>query len=484
VRAGPKREVTAPPLDLRRLPKGGGSRVIAFCERWITVPKGVGAKRRLKLRGWQREIIHALFDEPRPRQGLVSIPRGNGKSTLAAALGLYGLLGDRVEGAQVICVASDERQAGILLRTARRMVELDPALSARVQTFQDKLYVPATDSTLFALPAEPGGLQGWDPSLAIVDELHVVTEPVFEAMSLAAGKREHSLLLAISTPAADTDGVMWRLVEHGRTGGDPAFRYFEFAAPTGCALDDEQAWGIGNPALHDFLAVDALRATLATSRESSFRRFRLGQWVQDSDTWLPAGSWAACEDPRPIPAGTDVVLGLDGSFSGDCTAVVAVQVGEHPHLDVVECWEAPEGSRDYRIPVLDVEQAIRDACRRFQVKAIVCDPFRWTRSMQVLEGEGLPVEEFPQSPARMTPATTRFYEAVVNQTLTHSGDQRLTRHVGNCVLKTDPRGSRLSKEHKHSRRRIDLAVAAVMALATAAELPGEPEPTPFAAAWR
>ena len=39
-----------------------------------------------------------------------------------------------------------------------------------------------------------------------------------------------------------------------------------------------------------------------------------------------------------------------------------------------------------------------------------------------LDGEGLPVLEYPQSPGRMTPATARFYEAVINQQLTHSGD--------------------------------------------------------------
>jgi phage terminase large subunit-like protein len=133
---GPKAPLTAPPLDLRRLPKRGGSRAIAFVERYVTVPKGTGARRRLRLRPWQREIVHGLLDEPRPRQGLVSIPAGNGKSTLAAALGLYGLLADRVEGAQVICVASDERQARIIQNTARRMVELDPALYARVQIYK------------------------------------------------------------------------------------------------------------------------------------------------------------------------------------------------------------------------------------------------------------------------------------------------------------------------------------------------------------
>ena len=199
MRAGPKGQVTAPPLDLRRLPRRGGSRAVAFIERHVTVPKGTGARRRLKLRAWQREVLHAEMDEPRPRQALVSIPAGHGKSTLAAALGLYGLLADRVEGAQVLVIASDERQARIILDTARRMVELDPALYARVQIFKDHLLEPHTDSRFMALPADPGALQGWDPSLAIVDELHVVTDDTFEAMAARAGKREQSLLLAIST---------------------------------------------------------------------------------------------------------------------------------------------------------------------------------------------------------------------------------------------------------------------------------------------
>ena len=67
-----------------------------------------------------------------------------------------------------------------------------------------------------------------------------------------------------------------------------------------------------------------------------------------------------------------------------------------------------------------------------------------------LDGEGLPVMEYPQSPGRMTPATARFYEAVVNGQLTHSGDSRLARHVGNAVLREDARGARLAKERKDS----------------------------------
>jgi phage terminase large subunit-like protein len=479
MKAGPKGTVTAPPLDLRRLPKRGGSRAIAFVERYVTLPKGTGARRRMKLRPWQRAIVHGLLDEPRPRQGLVSIPAGNGKSTLAAALGLYGLLADRVEGAQVICVASDERQARIILNTARRMVELDPALYARVQIYADHLAEPHSDSTLFALPADPGALQGWDPSMAIVDELHVVTDDTFEAMAARAGKREHSLLLAISTPPRiGDDGVMRRLVDHGRSGTDPSFYFAEFAAPEGCPVDDEAAWATANPALDDFLHRDALRATLPPKmRENAFRRYRLGQWVSLDGSWLPDGAWAATADAsRVVEDGAEVVLGFDGSFSGDCTALVAVTVADRPHVHLVELWEAPEGSRDWRVPIVEVEDAIRAACRRWRVLEVAADPYRWARSLELLDGEGIPVGEYPQGPARMGPATSRFYSAVVDRLLSHDGSPALARHVANAVLKEDSRGARLAKEHKDSKRRIDAAVAAVMAHDRAAILAGEVGP--------
>ena len=463
MRAGPKAAVTAPPLDLSGLPDGRGERAVAFIEGYLQVPKGTGAREPLRLRDWQRDLVHGMF-APGVRQGLVSMPRGNGKSTLAAALALYGLFADGVEGAQVLCVASDERQARIVFNAARRMVELNDELGDRVQVFQDRLYVPHTDSTLAPLPAEPAALMGWDPSLCVLDELHVVTPETYEAMVTAGGKRDRSLLLAISTPAGDLDGAMYDLVQHGREGEDPSFYFAEFAAPAGCDLDDEDAWAEANPALGDFLHVDALRAVRHTTRESTFRQLRLGQWVEQVEgAWLPDGAWSACEvEGWSIPEGTDVVLGLDGSFSQDCTAVVAVSCEDPPHVEVVALWEPP-GDLDYRVPVADVEDAIRQAARRWQVREIAADPFRWTRTLQALEAEGLPVVEFPQSAPRMTRATNALFEAIMNGQVTHSGDSRLGRHVANCVLKVDARGHRLAKQHKDSRRKIDAAVSMVMA---------------------
>jgi phage terminase large subunit-like protein len=287
-------------------------------------------------------------------------------------------------------------------------------------------------------------------------------------------------LLAISTPPkVGDDGVMRRLVDHGRAGADPSFYFREFAAPAGCAVDDEAAWAVANPALDDFLHRDALRATLPPKlRENAFRRYRLGQWVQLDGAWLPDGAWERCADPSAsIPDGADVVLGFDGSFSGDCTALVAVTVEPQPHVHLVELREAPEGSRDWRVPIVAVEDAIRAAARRWRVLEVAADPYRWQRSLELLDAEGIPVGEYPQGPARMGPATSRFYGAVVDRLLTHDGSSGLARHVANAVLKEDSRGGRLAKEHKDSRRRIDAAVAAVMAHDRAAILAGDRGPS-------
>jgi phage terminase large subunit-like protein len=232
---------------------------------------------------------------------------------------------------------------------------------------------------------------------------------------------------------------------------------------------DPTTWRDANPGYGDIVAAEDFAAAVLRTPENEYRTKRCNQWVSDATAWLPGGAWDDLVVERDIPAGGEVVLGFDGSFNGDCTALVAVSVDANPHVQVVEAWERPtDADESWQVPILDVEGTIRAACRRWQVREIACDPFRWARTYQILEGEGLPVVEFPQSPARMTPATTRFYEAVVNKGITQSGDARLARHIGNAVLKADSRGTRIYKEHKHSQRRIDLAVAAVMALDRAA----------------
>lgn len=464
MRAGPK--ATSSMRALPGLPATGspGEVWAEWCARWLRVPRGVGAGGPLQPRLWQVAVVDQLLDPP-TRLALLVCGRGNGKSGMAAALGLHHVLGAEL-GRTAAVIATDERGAQRVLRWAVRCVEMSPSLSKRCQVYADRVVVPRTGSELLVLPAEARRIEGADIDLAVVDELGFVERDVWESALLSL-KRPGARAFGIGTPpkpAWQERSPLADLVIEARLGVDPALRLVEYGSDLSHELDCEHCWAAANPALGDLLPRDQMASSLPPkTREAEYRRARLGQWVeQDSEGFLPAATWAECAEPGPIQDGAEVTLGLDGSFSGDCTALVACTVSPRPHLDVVGMWAAPDGDADWRVPIVDVETAVLDACRRWRVREVTADPFRWQRSLEVLAAQGVPVTEHPQTSSRMSPLTASFREAVVNRQLTHSGNVDLARHLAHAVLRDDSRGVRITKPSKHSTRRIDLAVAALM----------------------
>ncbi len=468
MKRGPKGPVDLTPLPFR--PRVTGAAAFEkFCTRFVVTPKGAGAKQPMRLRGWQVELTGTLLDDPRPRFALWVVPRGMGKSTLTAALCLDHIFCSGIEGARAVVVAQDERSSMRMLATAARMVELSDELTARTHVYRDRIEVPSTGSAMVALPGDAHRIEGEDASLAVCDEIGVVRRDAFESLLHSTGKRANSQLLAIGTPSPPSwreASPMLDLVLDGRARpDDPDFALVEFGGDIAHPVDCEHCMESANPGLDDLVSREHLRASLPPrSRESEFRRARLAEWVeQDDAAFMPPGLWPTLATGEPVPWGSRVVVCLDGSFNGDATGLLVATVDVHPHVDVLGLWEPPAGDETYRVPILDVEQAIREACTTFEVVEVVADPFRWARTLQLLESEGLPVVEFNQTPTRLTPATVDIYQAAINGELTHSGNADLARHVANATVTEDARGVRLAKEKRASRRRIDLAVCLVMA---------------------
>lgn len=502
--AWPPRWLT--PVDDEALARGDGDDYATFIEAVCRITKdsvGGSAGELLILRDWQRELLRHLLARRedgrlRHRQALVGVARKNGKSALGAGIALAGLLlGPK--GGEVYSCAGDRDQARIVFGTARRMVEMDPDLSGMLKSYRDAIEFPDTGSVYRVLSAEAYTKEGLNPHLVLFDEVHVQpNRELWDVMSLAAGARPEPLMVGVTTAGVRTDttgrdSLCYGLYQYGQRVAsgevdDPSF-FMAWWEPRDPSADhrDEDTWAEANPGLGDLVGLEDFQSTVRRTPENEYRTKRCNQWVSSAEAWLPAGAWDACSVTRDhlhnlgktivIPDGADVVLALDGSFSNDSTALIVATVEAEPLLDVAGLWEKPsEADPSWRVPIGEVEDAIRTACRRWSVREIAFDPFRWARTMQALTDERLPVVEFPQSPARMVPATQRFYEAVLNRTLRQSGDQAFARHVGNCMVKVDQRGSRLTKETKNSPRKIDLAVAAVMALDRAVQQAEEYEP--------
>ena len=405
---------------------------------------------------------------------MVGVARKNGKTGIAAGLALYGLTAEG-DGAEVYSCAADRDQAKLVFSAAKRMVEMDAELSKVCKLYRDVIEFPTGGSIYRALSSEAYTKEGLSPSLVIMDELHALPDrDLYDVMSLAMGARVDPLMVIVTTAGvrfdrSGKDSIAYQLYQLGKriaTGEvvDPTY-YMAWWEPTdsNAPPTDRAAWQQANPSLGDILdPADMASALPPATPENEYRTKRLNQWVVSSTAALPAGLFEARKVTRTVRPDEPVVLFFDGSFNHDCTALLGVTVEAVPHLFVVDVWERPPDNADWRVDIADVDRVVRETCRDFNVTELACDPFRWAQPMQQWEAAGLPVLEYPTtSPARMVPAWAKFYDAVIGDGLTHDGDPRLVRHVGNMALKTDRLGPRPVKEHRGSHNLIDLGICAV-----------------------
>lgn len=466
MRGGPKQEITAEPLDFSWLPEDPAEKRIQFIEHYLKVPKGAGANKPVHLMDFQKDIIRTMYSNG-VHMGLVSLPRGNGKTSLAAMLALAELFIGQT-AAEVLVVAPTLRQATITLKTASQMAESSEELAPRVQFFKDKLSVPHNHAELIPLPSEEGSLHGFDPSLLIMDELHEVNEEIWEAATSVSGKRPESLILAISTPASTKESVMWSLVSYGREEKDDSFKLLEYGADKSDDADDPDVWLAANPASsgpHAFLSLSTLSTQRNTLRESRFRQLRLGTWVDGVESWLDSDLLAERLSDRKVEDGAKIVLGFDGSASGDSTVLIAATVEANPHVFPIAMWENP-GDERWRVPRSEVTSKIEETFEKYDVVTLACDPWGWRAEIGELAsryGSRKVIEWNTGSLARMAPATDKFYAAVVAGDLTLADDDAFVRHFHNTVAKSTTLGDSVSKDKRNSPRKIDAAVGAIIA---------------------
>jgi phage terminase large subunit-like protein len=475
------------PVPENEIEAGDGEYAIEFAEAFGTIGKdGIAGKtgQALRLRHWQKELVRRIFarDENgglRAQVALVGTPRKSGKSALASTLALYSLIAEGIEGGEVVVAAAEKEQARIIFGEAKRMVEASE-LSEMCTLYRDAIFVPSTNSVMKVLSAEAYSKEGLNVSRAIVDEIHAhKNRELFDVLSLSMGNRgKLAQLLAVTTAGQKTDmtgqdSIAYSLYQYGKrvsTGEvvDPTFFMSWWEAEPEADHRLESTWESANPGYNDLVSKDDFASAVNRTPEPEFRTKRLNQWVSSLNAWLPTGKWEQLDQDIQLDPDQPVIVGFDGSFNGDCTALTYCTIpqdDEIPHVGLIRVWEKqPEDTDDWRVSTSEVEDEIIQFCQKYNVKEIACDPFRWQRTMEAMQELGLPVVEYnSSSPSRMVPACSKFYTAVTESNISHDGNPTLSRHLTNAVIKVDRIGPRIVKEHRGSPRKIDAAVAAVIA---------------------
>nr|MBA3261337.1 hypothetical protein [Thermoleophilaceae bacterium] len=161
----------------------------------------------LNLEPWQDRIVNEFYS-PR-RESLFLIPRGNGKTALLAALGLFELLAD--PAAVIVCAAATREQALHLFDAARKFALRSESIRSRLTITRRELRT-ASEGRLTVVAADAEKQLGWDPTLVLVDELCAHRDDsLYVSLRTALVKRPSARLVTISTAGIVGDGPLAEL---------------------------------------------------------------------------------------------------------------------------------------------------------------------------------------------------------------------------------------------------------------------------------
>lgn len=160
------------------------------------------------------EIEH-LRNRPRYRQVLISVARQNGKSELAAWLGLYFLI-QHTQTPSVLGIASNFDQARIVYSRVKTAIMSSPVLSKRITTTEGRgLRWKDGRGSYHVKPAKHTALQGFQATGVFADELHIMPRSLYDAVVAGMRAQKEAMLVGITTAGDDTSELLLSLYEKG-----------------------------------------------------------------------------------------------------------------------------------------------------------------------------------------------------------------------------------------------------------------------------
>lgn len=493
-----------------------GTRAVKFINN-LTHTKGKFAGQKFDLRTWQESITTKVYGTIRPdgrRQYsyvYIEIPRKNGKSELAAAFALKGLMADDEAGAEVYSAAADREQASLVFNVAAQMCRNDPVLMQHVRIIdsQKRIVYPKNGSFYRALSAEAYSKHGFNASTIIYDELHAAqSRDLYDVLTTSMGAREQPLVIMITTAGYDKNSICWEMHEHAikvRDGiiKDDSFLPIIFAADEKDDWKDPKVWYKANPALGDFRSLDEMQkkftqALEIPAQQNIFKRLYLNIWTEQETRWLPADKWDLCGEIEFDLAdleGQPCFVGVDLSTKIDLSAISAVfppkekdgiwhilcqffmpeeNLQKKEKRDKVPYSEWKEKGYLITTPgnVIDyqyIEKWLQEEWGgKYSILEIGYDPWNAAQFAQGLEELGFVCKEMRQGTMTMNAPSKEFEALIVSKRLAHGNNPVLNWQSSNVNVRSDSNGNYMPKKPESgSIFRIDGIVATIIGLGVA-----------------
>lgn len=467
--------------------------------------KGPLASTPIRLEPWQVFVLTTIFGwvdnsgHRRFRRVYIEVPRGNAKSTLSSAVGLYMLTADGEGGAECYSLATTRDQARIVFGDAQAMARKSAGFRARygVTVGAHNIHVLASASKFEALSAEGSTLDGLNIHFGCIDELHAhKIRTVYDVVETGTGKRDNSLLWVITTAGSDRAGICFEIhsfvtkVLDGVIEDDSQFGIIY-------GLDDGDDWGLedslikANPNWGISVRPEVIlplqaKALQLPSATNNFRTKHCNDWVSVDTAWMDIRAWERCAEPTltlDVFAGKPCWIGIDLASKVDIASMavlfehgekVAVFVRHFLPEETVysaansqyQGWmnagrllATPGNVTDFGF----IEAELLDWSSRFEVKAVAFDPFQATQFSTRMMAEGLPMIEVRPTVLNFSEPMKLLEAQVLQGKLAFDGDPVLTWMVSNVVCHRDAKDNIYPRKERPENK-VDGVVAVLMAL--------------------
>jgi len=493
--------------------------------------KGEWALQRklILLEDWQRFGLVVMFGWVKKRSGLRryreaywEVPRKNGKSVIAASVGIGMFVADDEFGAEVYSGATTEKQAWEVFRPARLMVKRTQPLieAAGIEVNASNLNLPADGSRFEPVIGTPG--DGASPSCAIVDEYHEhATAALYDTMLTGMGARKQPLMFVITTAGSNIEGPCYDMrgrviaMLDGTVPDDELFGWI-------WTIDEGDDWtdpavlakanpNIGVSVYQEYLESQQRKAIKNASFQNTFKTKHLNVWVSARSAYFNMQAYQKCADTSLniedfIGESCLIAIDLakkidicgrinlfyryedDGRLHYYCISpefYLPSQTIEYgTERDVVERYQrwvnmgllTPHDGAE--ISFVAFRDDLISDCKIISPVELPMDEWFGAQMAQELSAEGLQPVLLRPTTKVFSPAMKELNAAILAGRFHHDGNPILGWMMGNVTNKPDGFDQDFPRKEKSSKK-IDGAVALLMGVSRAMVLAGEPSGNDF-----
>lgn len=470
--------------------------------------KGPLAGHNVALEPWQSFILTTTFGwlrhdngKRRFRRTYIEVPRGNGKTTLSDGPALYCGFAEGEGGAEVYSAARTRGQAKIAFEAAQAMLRKAKPLREKlgIEVGAHRITKMRANSFFEALSADADSLDGKNVHFGLIDELHAHRDRgVYDAIETGAGKRDQSMIWAITTAGADKTGICY---EHRAyvlnilkgTAQDETYFGIVYTVDQDDDWTEESTWRKANPNYGVSVEPDHVEALCSKARTSpasqaNFLTKHLNVWIQTNEALYDMRAWDRCYDDDLDIAdfhGDSCRIGIDLATKTDVAAVVMLFKRDGKYVPFTRFYVPEQAIIDSRndsykgweiegklittpgdvIDIDRVESDILELSKQFEVVEIGCDPWQSRQMMTHLQEAGANVIEYRQTVQNFSEPTKELDALMRSGGISHNHGPRdpLSWMIGNVVGHYDTKEN-VYPQKERPENKVDGAIGLIMAL--------------------